>query len=292
VKFHLSIFLMTCPKDRPCQMSVVAKAAELLTFFSPDRPEIGLSEFRALVGRDKATVYRHLGALESAGLLEQNPVTRAYRIGPAVLRLAHLRELATPRRAGAVAVLPALAEHTGETAHASLLEGLHLRKLAHQESTRHSTRVVMEDEVYPLHATASGAAVLAYGSPALRRGAEAAMDRFTDTTPVTPADLTVIVDNARATGFGVSAGGYETGVHGIAVPLFDQSGAVTGAMSVASVATRITPALEQLIRRELVKAGRAVTQSWGGRIPPDLEAAWARTLAVEPVRDPLTEPAA
>lgn len=267
-------------------MSVIHKAVELLSFFSPDRPEIGLSEFRALAGRDKATVYRHLEALESVGLLEQVPQTRAYRIGPAVLRLAHLRELTTPRRAGALAVLPRLADATGETAHVSLLDGLQLRQLVHLESTRHSTRVVMENETYPLHATASGTVVLAFGPPALRRHAEAALTRFTDATPTTPAALAAAVDRARATGFGVSAEGFEHGVHGIAAPVFDQSGAVAGAVSVASVAARVTPEAEHLIRAHLVQAASAITKSWGGAVPPTLEAAWAATLANSPQTEP------
>ena len=99
-------------------MSTIAKAMELLDFFSLERPEIGLSDFHRLAGRDKATTFRHLTALESAGLLEQNPTTRAYRIGPAVLRLAHMREITLPRRAGLRIALPRLAEVTGETGHA------------------------------------------------------------------------------------------------------------------------------------------------------------------------------
>lgn len=260
-------------------MSVIAKAMELLSFFSVERPELGLSEIRAMAKRDKATTYRHLEALEDAGLLEQNPVTKAYRIGPAVLRLAHLRETATPRKSGVLAVLPGLADRTGETAHASILEGAQLRKLAANESSRHSTRVVMDDETYPLHATASGAAVLGFGGAELFNSAIRDMAAFTEFTPTNAKALEQIVAATRVSGFGVSAQGFERGVYGIAVPLFDQSGQVAGALSVASVASRMTPELQKTIQAELTSAARAITKSWGGSIPDALETLWASTLA-------------
>ena len=79
-------------------MGTITKALDLLTHFSAARPEIGLSQFVRLSGRDKATVHRHLTELEANGYLEQNPVSRAYRLGPALLRLAAVREAASPTR--------------------------------------------------------------------------------------------------------------------------------------------------------------------------------------------------
>lgn len=260
-------------------MSVVEKAFELLGFFSAERPEIGLSELHRLARRDKATTYRHLAALESVGLLEQDKQSRLYRIGPAVLRLAELREATTPRRAGARAALERLAELTGETAHVSLLSGTRLLTLAVQESNRHSTRVIITEPELPLHATSQGHAVLAFGAPALTEAARRAMTRFTAATPITGAALDAAVGSARRTGFGESAHTFEEGVHGIGVPVFDQTGEVAGAVAVATVASRMTPALAATIRAGLVEAARTISATWGGAVPPDLEARWARTLA-------------
>ena len=66
-------------------MSTVTKALELLNYFSSETPELGLSEFARAAARDKATVYRHLSALEKSGFIEKNPRTSHYRLGPAVL---------------------------------------------------------------------------------------------------------------------------------------------------------------------------------------------------------------
>jgi IclR family transcriptional regulator, KDG regulon repressor len=256
-------------------VSTIEKAMELLGHFSVARPEIGLSEFCRLAVRDKATTYRHLSALETAGLIEQNPQTRRYRIGPAVLRLAHLREITMPRRAGVRLALPQLADATQETAHASILHGAQLTTLAHHESSAHSTRVVLHDAVLPLHATGSGLAVLGFADEALRRDARRRMAKFTDFTPSDAATLDAVIAETTRTGFGVSHQGYELGVHGVAAPLFDDTDRVAGAVAVASVASRVTPVLERTIRRELIDAARKITASWGGAVPAELDQAWA-----------------
>jgi DNA-binding IclR family transcriptional regulator len=69
--------------------------------------------------------------------------------------------------------------------------------------------------------------------------------------------------------------GFEEGVAGIAVPLFDSSNEVAGSIAIASVASRINDELVLLIKRDLVKAAQSVSQSWGGAIPSKLEKIWA-----------------
>ena len=261
-------------------MSTIAKAMELLDFFSLDRPEIGLSDFHRLARRDKATTFRHLSALESVGLLEQNPATRAYRIGPAVLRLAHMREVTLPRHAGLRVALPRLAEATGETAHASLLDATGLTTLAHHEAPQHSARVVLHESRLPLHATASGIAALAFGGEDLMKRALAAMPAYTETTARSPEDLAAAVARARASGIAISNQTFETGVTGFAAPLFDSSG-IAGAVAVAAVSSRVTPGLQTLILTELIQAAETISANWGGSIPPALAAAWATAAAPE-----------
>jgi hypothetical protein len=82
-------------------MSSVIKALDLLSHFSASQPEIGLSQLCRIAKRDKATTYRHLQALEVTGFIEQNSATKHYRLGPAVLQLAEIREATVPRKSSA-----------------------------------------------------------------------------------------------------------------------------------------------------------------------------------------------
>ena len=107
-------------------MRTVDKALTLLDYFSDRRPAIGLSELARLAGMDKATVHRMATALANHGFLEQDPLTKSYRLGAGILRLARLREACFPVEAIIEPILKALSEETGETAHASLLAGMKL----------------------------------------------------------------------------------------------------------------------------------------------------------------------
>ena len=259
-------------------MSTVNKAIDLLSWFSKERAQIGLAEFQRLTGRDKATTYRYLCALEASGFLEQEPVTRAYRMGPAVLRLAHVREATVPRRAGVRLVLPQLADATGELAHASILQGQSLVPLTDHASSRYSARVVLSEPELPLHATGSGIAVLAFGEPALLNATLKKLKRYTDTTKTTKKELDTLLQSAREIGFGVIDQGYEEGVYGIGVPLFDSSNTVAGSVAVASVASRVDDEKIATIKCELIKAARQITHSWGGTVPTSLDQTWDDTL--------------
>lgn len=267
-------------------MSSASKTLDLLTHFSPDRPEIGLSALCRLAGRDKATTYRHLQVLEDAGFVEQNPVNKLYRLGPALLQLAQIREQTVPRKAGVEGPLHRLAEVTGETAHAAVLSGRTLYQLMSCESPMHSIRVTIEIQTFPLHATASGLCALAFGPADLWEAALSDLTGFTDHTLTSRAALDAAAARIRATGFAASDGGFEADVLSHAVPLFDSTGLFAGTVTVACVATRHNPALEQRIKAELITASREISRNWGGTPPAALETAWANTLSQQPALDP------
>lgn len=257
-------------------MSVVTKALNLLQHFSISRPEIGLSELCRMARHDKTTTYRYLQALEKSGFVEKNPVTRAYRIGPAVLQLAQMRELTVPRKEVANASLCSLAEQTGETAHISVLSGTQLHSLSSRESGRHNARVIIDLHSLPLHATASGICAISYGPAELTDAALANLKEFTPNTASTKQALMVEVDICRQSGFGHTDRGLEEDIFGISAPLFDQFGVLTGTVAVASIASRLSNGVERNIKKQLMIASREITRNWGGVIPPDIEQCWVR----------------
>lgn len=257
-------------------MGTVAKALTLLDYFSRSRPEIGLSEFARLSGASKATVYRLLSDLQQAGFVEQTGTGRAYRLGPAFVRLASLREAAVPTREVAMGVLRRLSDATWETAHLSLLQGDTLTTLAHTYSSRHGTRVIIDDsEELPLHGTASGLAILAFSAPeTVERTLTRPMQAFTDDTPTDPDTIRARLGRIRETGLAHSVGGFEADVHGVAVPLFNAASDCIGAVAVAAPVARMTDALRATIENELMQAAREIVELWGGFLPADLQEVW------------------
>ena len=260
-------------------MSSTTKTLELLAFFSTSRPEIGLSQLCRLARRDKATTYRHLQALETAGFVEKNSITRHYRLGPAVLQLAHMREATVPRKLAAEDALLALATATGETSHISVLSGTTLYPLVSLESPHHSIRAVIDIPTLPLHATASGLCALAFGPSNLFEVAKENLQVFTPNTVNSESALVKAIHKTRDTGFGHGNRSLETEIEGLATPLFDQAGQFAGSVSVASVASRFTPTLKVRTQENLIIASRAISRSWGGHVPDCVEIAWAKSLS-------------
>lgn len=267
-------------------MSTVQKALQLLDLFTRSRAQIGLSDLARLAGLNKATCFRLISDLCDAGLAEQVAGSREYRLGPALLRLAALRETNVPLRDAALPALQDLALTTGETAHLSLLVGGELRPLGHAYSPTHASKITMEDvEVFPFHATSSGLAVLAFQPVNFR---DATLSRplaaLTPQTQTDPAELRAYLRQIEATGFAESRGGYESDVHSFAAPLFDALGRCTGALSIAALASRVTPDRVSHLRAALFQTARRIITLWGGALPSNLDAIWtARGL---PAKEP------
>ena len=260
----------------PLDLSSTAKTLELLAYFSTTRPEIGLSQLCKLAKRDKATTHRHLQALEKTGFVEKSPITKQYRLGPAVLQLAQTREATVPRKAGVQAPLFDLADATGETSHVTVLSGTTVYELMSCDSPKHGTRAIIDIQTFPLHATASGLCALAFGPEALIDVALNELQPFTRTTATTLEDLQAMVEAIRNTGFGRADRSFEDDVQGLSAPIFDQTGHFAGAVSVASVAARFTPDMERIIKTQLVITARQISNNWGGTIPAQIEAIWAK----------------
>jgi DNA-binding IclR family transcriptional regulator len=260
----------------PLDLSSTAKTLELLAYFSTTRPEIGLSQLCKLAKRDKATTHRHLQALEKKGFVEKSPITKQYRLGPVVLQLAQTREATVPRKAGVQAPLFDLADTTGETSHVTVLSGTTVYELMSCDSPKHGTRAIIDIQTFPLHATASGLCALAFGPEALIDVALNELQPFTRTTATTSEDLHAMVEAIRNTGFGRADRSFEDDVQGLSAPIFDQTGHFAGAVSVASVAARFTPDMERIIKTQLVITARQISNNWGGTIPAQIEAIWAK----------------
>lgn len=266
-------------------MGTTSKALSLLDLFSRTRPEIGLTEMARLSGANKATVHRLLGELAAHGFVEQVGSGRAYRLGPAFLRLAALRERHVPLREIAARAVGDLARETGETAHLSLLQGDVLATLAFAYGDAHGTQVRMEDaEVLTFHATSSGLAVLAFSPPGfIARALAAPLTAHTVHTQTDAGDLRAALPGIRARGLAESVGSFEEDVHSHAAPLFDSAASCIGALAVAAPVSRMEAGLKARIEAALPRHAARFTRLTGGFPPDDFPTSEPRIPAMNEV---------
>lgn len=231
-----------------------------------------MSELARIAELDKAATRRFLVSLEKHGFIEQNAATKKYRLGSAFLRFARIREATFPLASIVQPVLDRLATTLGETAHASIASGDNLVTIGVAEPQR-STRVYVDpSQLLPIHATASGVAYLAFAPEEARELylQTAQLERHTNSTVTSVAELRKRVKTAMEEGFYMADRSFEDDVIGIAAPVFDWSGQSFGAISVASIASRMTDETRALIASSIVQAAVEITRSTGAEPHPSL----------------------
>ncbi len=257
-------------------MSTIEKALGLLEHFSSQAPEIGLSEFKRLTNFDKGTTHRYLTSLKDCGFLEQNPITKAYRLGPAVIRLSAVREKTVPLARTAAQFVDEIAADLHELVHTALPQPTGMSMLYAVDGGNSGTRVAFDEaEILPFHATSSGIAMLAFGPKELSAQVlEEGLAEYTDRTPQTHKDVLEWVARTRADGFAAADQSFERDVCSIAVPFFDVRGTAMGTIAVATPAARMTMETRDTIKGRLTETGAALTHSLGGQVPPGLLQVW------------------
>lgn len=264
------------PKSGPGEtvpmMKSVDRALYLLSYFTVQEPEWGLSDLARKSKVDKATTLRILVALIRNGFVEQHAETKKYRLGIAVLRLARVREASFPLLSFINPVLDRLAEEMEETAHATLAAETAMITVAVTEPKR-STRVwVNPSQLLPFHATASGLAFLAFAAPEVRDGvfAEGELVRYTKNTVVDEEELRAQLDQIRNRGFAFAPGSFEVESSGVAAPIFSSSGDAFGSVAIAGVASRMTKDRQLKAARLVVGASVEISRAIGAEPHPSI----------------------
>ena len=257
-------------------MSTIAKALGLLDLFSDAQPRLGLSDVQRLTGRDKATVHRHLVALQQIGFLEQDGATRAYRLGPALTRLAGMRARTVPEVEMVRTVIDALSRTAGELVHISRLQGFDLVDVYHAEHHDHPVRVSFDAYgLPPLFATSSGKAYLAFSPGGVLDLALADPRTWLPGADAPDkSDLVGELSTIVRRGYARNRDALRLGVSSVAIPVFDAASRAIATCSIAYPTARGGIEAETRLAHLLMQRGRDISEAMGGAVPPDVQAIW------------------
>ena len=157
---------------------------------------------------------------------------RLFEMGQRVPRQRILRDLARP-------FMEDLFQATGETIHLAVLDGLdvlYLEKISGHGQVGRPSRVAGR---MPLHCTATGKALLAFGPPSLVEEVLASpLPRVTPRTVVAPRLLGQELQRAREQGHAVEHEQTRIGYMSVATPLYGATGVVVAALSVTAPSAR------------------------------------------------------
>jgi DNA-binding IclR family transcriptional regulator len=226
--------------DAPVNQSV-ERAVKLLSLFSPEEPELSLTQLTQRLGTSKATTHRYTLALRRVGLLRLDG--GAYSLGPRVVELAAtaLAGLRIVRVAGAT--MQRLVTELNETVVLSIWDGEQPVVMRVDDNTDRLVRIVVQTGArLPRVDSAQGKVFLAFGPYA---GELAAAE----------------LDEIHATRIAVNSQVVE-GIRAIATPVF-QGDDVTAAMALVGTSVSLPEDPRSHVALRLRAAAEALSAELG-----------------------------
>ncbi len=213
-------------------MQSADRALAVLGSFNDSRPQVGVSELAAELGLHKSTVSRLLARLEGRGLVRR--VGDRFAPGPELVRLGSLATRGFDVVALVREPLARLAEATGETVNLAVRHGDQALNVHQVES---GYLVGVRDwtgRALPLHCTANGKVLLAFGEQQIPRS----LPKMTART-LGRDELEENLELVRARGYAIAVEELELGLHAVAAPLFDVHDRCVAAVSVSGPSYRL-----------------------------------------------------
>jgi DNA-binding IclR family transcriptional regulator len=236
----------------------IDRAVALLSLFKNGQPDWSLAELHQRLGLPKSTVHTIAATLAHHGYLERDPATRRYRLGAALLELAHyvpnqprLPDLARPH-------LLRLRDELGETAALGVYVDGHATLLEIVESHQLITISAPIGKRLPLDAGCFGKLYLAtLDEAALSELLTQRPPRaYTPRTIADPQRLRAELDAVRAQGYAADDQEYLDDVWAAAAPI-GEGRRLAAAVAVIGIARR----LDAAARARAIAGVRAAAQA-------------------------------
>lgn len=242
------------------------RAAAVLRLLASGEPRQGLSAIASAVGLAKATTHGLLRTLRREGLVEQDPVSGAYQLGPELLRLGVGYLEAHDLRARAMGWTDELARTTGESAHVGVLHQRGVLIVHHVFRPGDSRQALEVGSLRPLHGTALGKALAAFDPVARDAVRAAGLVALTELTVTDAVEFDRGLELVRARGWASDVGESWPGVASLAAPVFDRRHSAVGAVGISGAVERLQSG-DHALRPRLIAAvrdcARAVSRDLG-----------------------------
>lgn len=224
--------------DSGTGLQTVDRAVRTLVVLRDAAGPLQLREIAALMRLSAPTAHRILASLMTHDWVEQDPHTRAYRLGFGLLPYAE-----KVRSSDLVSVTTVMAKEIrdacGETVTVQVKSGINRVVIQEVEGTHQMRRHVGVGNTLPLYTSASGRAMLAFldhqeiehviGGELVARTKESTVDRK---------KLRSFLEDIRVHGVAYSSDESELGVCAMAVPVFGADGLIAASVAVSGPVSR------------------------------------------------------
>ena len=238
--------------------SVTSKVLALLGAFTPDTPELNLTELARQARISLPTAHRRVSELVEWGALERGADGR-YRIGLRLWEVASLAPRGLGLREAARPFLEDLYEVTRENVQLAVREGSELvfvERIGGRDAVPVLTRVGGR---FDLHPTGVGMVLLADAPADVQEEIlSSPLRAYTPRTVTDPVDLRMRLAEVRQKGYSVSEGQVTTDALSVAAPVFGSDGSVVAAVSLV---VRLDDARPRALAPLVQEAARGISRA-------------------------------
>ena len=238
------------------EIQSLARGLKILDLLGQSQDGSSITELAEYLEVDKGSASRLVSTLVQYGYAEKDEKTRRYHVGPQVVSLSRSVLTRLQLREAAKPFLRQMMERTGECAHLAVpAQGkvLYIDQVESPVTLRVNAQV---GTMNPLHCTALGKVLLAFGDLELPSGLAA----FTPKTITDPERLRHHLTEIRQMGFAVDDEEFDVGVRCLAVAVFDFRGKAVGAIGVSGPAMRMTDERMPMLTANVVEIGKALSE--------------------------------
>lgn len=239
-------------------LATVDRALKLLLCFDSERVEWTVTELSTKLGYSKSMVHRLLRTFMQHDFIAQDPETSRYRLGMSVLRLSDGVGGPDDLRLTARAAMRELAAVTKQTCVLTIVDGMQavsIHKIDSPERIKVTLRVGYRS---PLYAGASAKVLLAFLPESEQEAViEGGLTAMTDNTVQDANVLRKQLQQIREQGYCITNSELDSGLAGIAAPIYNHTGQVVAGVSIVGLAQGFNSTTDaQLIEQTKAAAAR------------------------------------
>ena len=219
------------------------------------RTGLTLTDIARELALQPGTAHRLIRGLVDQDLLRSTPGTKSYVTGPRLQTLLHATMDGAGYAGRAKTVLDGLVAEFGETAHLARLNGDFAESVLMEQPSGSDRAFVQPGRQLPLHAAASGKAILAFQDEDFVASYLARpRERYTERTKVEDGDIRDELAQIRADGVAVCDNELDAGVLSYGHPIRVNGGYVLYSVGITGLADRFRPIERSRIKQKLAEA--------------------------------------
>ena len=216
------------------------RVAQVLEIISAAPEGLALAEVSSRTGMPMPSTHRLLNSLLDAGFVIGQRGRSRYRIGPRLVRIFQNSLSNEALKGIAEPILQDIANKFGEVAYMVRFVNGEIQPAVTTPPTLGARTLVYPGNDFPLNASASSKAIVAFQEPdVVERFLAGPHERYRPNTVVDRAKLAAILQHVRETGYAINDDEYDPGVYSVCCPVRVDSGGVLYGVGIVAFKERL-----------------------------------------------------